>query len=84
MKLQIVAIYDRKIEAHMNPFFTPTVAAGVRAFQDGLTDTQTPMHKHPEDYELHHLGTWEDNTGRFTNEPEVRAIALGSDHQQKE
>lgn len=77
MELKIIAVYDRKLEAHMRPIFTPTLGAGIRSFQDELNRKESELHAHPEDYELRELGTWNDQTGRFINTPEIKAIAFG-------
>lgn len=66
MHIQIFAIKDRATNAFMQPFFAPTIGAAVRAFVDGMNDDNTPMAKHPDDYDLWHLGDFDDQVGHFT------------------
>lgn len=68
MKLQIFAIKDRAIAAFMQPFFAPSIGGALRAFQDAMNDGSTPMNKHPDDYDLWHLGEWDDQSGEFVCE----------------
>lgn len=76
MKLQVFAIKDRAIAGFMQPFFAHTIGAAVRAFQDGMNDPQTPMAKHPEDYDLWHLGEWDDQTGDFYRNPGTKNMEV--------
>lgn len=71
----VVAIRDLQLNAYANPWYTPTPGAAIRAFTDETNNPQSPMHKHPEDYELVQLGTWDDNTGRFTNSEVPKQLA---------
>lgn len=65
MRKVIVAVSDRAVGAFMNPFFAPSTGAAVRSFRDEVNRKESPMHGHPEDYELHHLGEWDEETGSF-------------------
>lgn len=76
MKQKILAVHDRAINAYMQPFFTPALGAGVRAFQDEINNEQSPMHKHPDDYDLYHLGEFDTETGNFTSITPTQ-IAIG-------
>lgn len=63
MKLTGFSIYDTKAEAFMPPFFMPSIGLGVRAFGDVLRDPNSPIGKHPRDYELFKVGEFDDSTG---------------------
>lgn len=65
MKLQVFAVRDRAIGAFMQPWFAPSVGAAIRAFTDSVNDATSPWNKHPDDYDLWHLGEWDDQNGRF-------------------
>lgn len=76
MKLEIFAVRDRQLAAYMQPFFAPTIGSAIRAFSDGMNDGTTPMAKHPDDYDLWHLGSFNDNTGELVK-IEPTQVAVG-------
>lgn len=63
MKLNIYAIYDNKISAYSQPFYSHTHGSALRAFSDHVNDAQSAPNKHPEDFALYHLGTFDDQAG---------------------
>lgn len=88
MKLEMLAVKDEALEAYMRPFFAQSVGQAQRMFVDEVNNPQGEMHKHPNDYSLYHLGTWDDETGALQhqmNEAETtfepRLIARGRDVQ---
>lgn len=66
--IQAVAVKDDKIESFNAPFFAPTLGAASRAFIDGVKsqDADNIMSKHPQDFALYHVGTYDQSTGHFT------------------
>lgn len=66
MKLNIYAIYDVKISAYSQPYYSHTNGSALRAFADHVNDPQSQPNKHPEDYQLFHLGTFDDQDGTIT------------------
>lgn len=77
MFITVVAIKDHKADCYSQPMFFATEGQAIRAFQDALNDPQSNMHKHPSDYDLYKLGTFDDLEGIFTNEPKPQRIAIG-------
>ena len=67
MKLNIYSIRDSKISAYSQPFYSHTNGSALRAFADHVNDKTSAPNKHPEDYELFHLGTFDDETGEITS-----------------
>lgn len=61
MKLQIFSVYDHKSQAYGTPFFKLTVQAAIRDFGDASQDTTTSINRHPEDYQLFHIGEYDDS-----------------------
>lgn len=75
----VFAIYDQKANAYLTPFFLPTAAMAVRVFSDCVNSDDHQFGKHPNDYTLWHLGTFDDVTCQFVAlEPK---IALHSGHE---
>lgn len=66
MKLYIVAIRDAKVGGYRPPMFVPNIGACLRAIGDYVnTKDDNDIYKHPEDFEVFHLGTFDDETAVF-------------------
>lgn len=61
--LIIFSIHDSKMETFNRPFCMPAVGAAIRAFQDEVNTAGSEMNKHPEDYALFDLGTFDEDLG---------------------
>lgn len=68
MKLLAFAIHDEKVGAYLNPFFATANGAAIRSFLDACTNKETPMSRHPADYRLYRVGSFDDHSGTFTPE----------------
>lgn len=68
MLQRIFSIYDSKTMAYMQPFFSVSKGAAIRALTDLLQDEAHPISKHPEDYTLFELGEFNDNDATFNME----------------
>jgi len=68
MKLNIYSIFDSASGLYSRPFFTQSDAEAMRSFTDIATDADHPIGKHPEDYSLHRLGTFDDTKAKLTDE----------------
>lgn len=63
MKFKIFAVYDAGAEAFLPPFFLPSIGQATRAFSDVVNDSSHSFSKHPLDYSLWILGSFDDATG---------------------
>ena len=71
MILVALSIFDTKAECFNNPFFTRTLAEGIRSFNDA------PNVVHREDYVLYRVGAFDDSTGAFVpNDVPLRICSL--------
>lgn len=66
--MRIYSIYDTKAEHYGNPVFIRTDAEARRMFSQIAGDTETEIGKHPEDFLLYRLGTWDAEKGNITTE----------------
>jgi len=66
--MRIYTIYDTKAEHYGNPVFVRTDAEARRGFGQVAVDRQTEIGRHPEDFILYRIGTWDAETGRITPE----------------
>lgn len=76
MITSVFAIYDSKAKAFMVPFFQASVATGMRAFTMAVNDPNTVLYKHPEDFTLFHLGSFDDELGRFVPLPQPASLCM--------
>ena len=67
MVTKIFSIFDTKAGVFSRPFQMTTIAEAIRAFSDLANDSQTSISKHPGDYQLVHIATFDDNTGLYQN-----------------
>lgn len=59
------SVYDSKAASFSPPFFVPAVGVATRSFSDVANDPTTDICKHPEDYTLYSLGTFDSNLATF-------------------
>ncbi len=77
MKLNAYTIYDVASGTYMRPFFSQADGEATRGFKDIATDADHQIGKHPEDYTLYRIGSFNDNTGKMEGEElEKLATAL--------
>lgn len=79
MELQVVAIYDAKAQAYGTPNFVVSLGVAIRGFTDEVNrpDPKSVLYMHPDDFVLHHLGTFHDDTAVFTQPGIPREICRG-------
>lgn len=80
MKFFVLAVRDRALDAFMQPFFVQSIGLGVRSFSDEVNrnSPDSPIFKHPEDFDLYEIGEYDDHEGSLISVP-PRQIAVGKD-----
>ncbi len=68
MKFNTYSIFDTATGLYSRPFFTQSDGEAIRSFSDISCDAEHPIGKHPEDYTLLRLGTFDDTTGKLNDE----------------
>lgn len=65
MKQEFVSVYDLAAEMWSRPFLVPTLGMAIRSFSDecNRADETNAYWKHPEDYNLFHIGSFDDELG---------------------
>lgn len=63
MKLNAYAIFDNKALVYHAPFFAPTDGSAVRSLTDLVGDSNTGVSRHPGDYVLYCIGSYDDAVG---------------------
>lgn len=76
----VCAIRDIKADIFGQPFFQASIGMAQRSFTDSV-NSQEPnnlLAKHPEDFELFHLGTYDDQQAVFKLHDRPVQLLLGS------
>lgn len=63
MFLNAYCIYDRKALRYHVPFFSAQDGEAVRSFTDLVQDPSTTVGRHPDDYVLYRVGSFDDSNG---------------------
>lgn len=79
MKYKIVSIRDDAVQAFGQPMFMVALGQATRGFADEVNNESGPMGKHPSDYSLYELGSYDDETGKFENLESPRLLSRGAD-----
>lgn len=79
MMMKVFSVFDKAVGAYTRPFCTPSAGAAMRAFEDDVANAESPVAKHPEDYSLFWLGSFDDNSGLLT--PEEPPVCLINAHE---
>jgi len=77
MELKIFSIYDSKAAAYLTPFFLPRTEMAIRAFVGCLKESDHQFAKHPEDFTLFQVGSFDPNTAKFTDLKESVTVITG-------
>lgn len=79
MILKVFAVYDVKAVAYMQPFFSNSVGSALRAFGDASCEDRSPLSKHPADYNLFELGSFDDASGLLESLPAPKYLGSALD-----
>jgi len=80
MKHVVLSIRDMVADLFQPPFYQPNKGAGLRAFADAVNHAGDNMlYKHPDDYALYYLGTYDDNDATFELIARPEQLVLGRD-----
>ena len=81
MKMVIVSILDTAAGAYGRPAFVASEGVAVRQFQDEVNraSEDNQLYRHPDDFNLYYLGTFDDNTGGMDLLAQPKLIARAKD-----
>lgn len=79
----VFAIYDSKVETYQKPFFMLSKGQALRAWIDLINDQQSEVSKHPEDFTLFLLGSYDENTGKFENEATPQSLGVAIEYRKE-
>lgn len=79
MKLTVFAVRDLKALAFLQPFYSPSVGSALRAFGDACNESGSPFNKHPEDYQIFEIGSYEDSDALLKSVSPLKLLGSASD-----
>ncbi|WNK13579.1 MAG: nonstructural protein [Microvirus sp.] len=82
MKYTIISVRDIVANAYSPPTFHQSKGSALRSFSSEVNraDENNTIYKHPNDYELYALGTYEDETATFEIMAKPEQIGLARDY----
>lgn len=80
MTLKIFSVLDTKADAFMPPFFFSTVGQAVRAFKELANDASSSPGRHPNDFRLYCIGTFDDATAAIRPLEQVEPLGYAADY----
>lgn len=80
MIYRIVAVRDRAADVYGQPTCVASLGAAIRGFGDEINRPadNNQFHKHPEDFDLYEIGSYDDATAELTP-IRPRQVAVGKD-----
>lgn len=81
---KIYSVYDAKTETFNRPFFFLTNGEALRSWSDTVNDDKTIFYKHPEDYTLFELGSFDDNNGVVTMLTSPKSLGLAQEYRRSD
>jgi len=81
MNQVIVSVKDTAAQVFGRPVFVPSIGVAMRSFRDEVNrkDSTEDLARHPDDFELYELATFDDATGIIVMLPEPRMVARAKD-----
>lgn len=76
MKMSMFSILDGKSGIYNQPFSAVSRGVALRMFTDLVNDPKSNIGRHPEDYTICEIGTYDDNTGLM--ESHTSPVPLGN------
>lgn len=81
MVLKAFSIFDIKAEVFSPPFFMTTHGEAIRAFKDLANDPNTTVGRHPSDFRLMCIGTFDNCSGKF-EAAELASLGFATDYKE--
>lgn len=74
MKWMVYAVFDVASGVYDRPFVAHGDPAAHRSFGDVAVSADHPIGKHPQDFTLFRIGTYDDNSGHIDPEPPAKVV----------
>lgn len=74
--LSVFAVRDRAVDSFGQPIFATSEGGVIRSFRDEIANPESPFSKHPDDYDLYRIGTYDQESGALVGCDPVQ-VAIG-------
>jgi len=78
-KLHVCTVRDVAAEAYLNPLFVRSKGEAIRSFSDEVNNKDSMLGKHPSDYVLFYLGTYDQDSAKFDLTSSPESLGVGTD-----
>lgn len=78
MIVTVYAIYDSKSRSYSMPYFAINDQVALRSFMQLALDNGSEVGRNPEDFSLHQLGTYDNETGTLFDESKKLNLGLAA------
>lgn len=75
MKLRVYTVFDKAVNAYLQPFFCRSKGEAIRSFTEACADPKSNFGKYPVDYTLVELGEYDDVAGLFDAGEPIRVVS---------
>lgn len=65
MEMKLYSVFDKKTCVYSPPFLAHNNGHAIRLVTDTMADKNTSLSRHPADYCLHEIGSFDDGVGRL-------------------
>lgn len=76
---RLFTVKDQVSNTYIKPFALPTKRDAIDGFRRVVNEEESPYNKHPQDYFLYELGSFDERTGKIEILPESIMIAPAVD-----
>lgn len=73
-QMKMFSVRDTKTEIYGPPFYSITHGEAERSFRQLANDPQSKVNKFPEDFDLYHIGEFDDETGKIEALPSPKHV----------
>lgn len=74
----IFVVHDTKAGVFGQPFYAENISVAMRSFRYAANDKNTEIGKYPSDFNLYHLGNYDDATAKFQLQDSPVHLAIAS------
>lgn len=79
MIVKVFSVYDTSSATYSPPFFQPTIGSAIRSFGDAVSGPESNLTRHPSDFILFELASYDDNTGKFISLDQPNKLAVATE-----
>lgn len=84
MKVNAYVIFDSPAKVYNKPFYLLNDQIAVRAMEDLINDDSTDIARHPSDFSLWRVGSYDDTTATFTSDEQLTLVCRAHELQRRD